>query len=247
MQLDELIERIEAGTYDPQVSGDVIEFYCLEEDYGVNPEPRAAASAAETGSKNPTYGTVLADEERAFADETTVRRAMGAGWLLPNPVPTAIREYEGELVPRTSVRFDHVTNYRKRHGFDGRFGVDPGRDVWEVNTRWAIDVPDGYSVLYAHPFSYSRETFATIPGIVDADRFPFWFRVPIEVHARRGNLQFGEPLAQVVPFERAATPIEAVVDAFEDVEAADAFEDVEVADASDDDPAANTAAGGAGS
>lgn len=209
--LDELLRRIRNGEYDPAVSGADVEFYCLIEDYGINPDPRTTEAALEAGTRNPTYGRGLTPRETVFVDYATVERAMGAGWLLSNPIPTPIRTQEGQAVPRTKSWFDHVDDYKRGHGLT-RAGVDAGRDVWQVNTKWMIDVPEGYSLLYAHPFNYATDTFRTIPGILDADQFPYWFRVPVEIYVKDGNVQFDDPLAQVIPFERSDAPLEASVE-----------------------------------
>ncbi|MCU4972342.1 hypothetical protein OB955_06280 [Halobacteria archaeon AArc-m2/3/4] len=208
MDFGDVISDIKNGDYDPTVSGDVAEFYCLEAEIGVNPDPRPAASVVDTGSKNGIYGTGLSETERAFADQSSVEGAMRSGWILSNPVPTNISTPEGssDVIPVTHPKFDHVTDYTRE------FDVGSSRDIWHLDTKWVIDVPDGYSVFYTHPFNYSQETFSVIPGIVDADEFPYWFRVPVTINVDEGVLQFNDPVVQLVPFERSDGPITADVD-----------------------------------
>jgi hypothetical protein len=119
-------------------------------------------------------------------------------------------------VPITQTEFDHIADYKGPRGIDRRFGVTPDQAVWAVNTGWVVNVPDGYSVLYAHPFNYRAEAFRTIPGVVEAEPIPYMFRVPVVVTVDRGSVQFDEPLAQIVPFKRSEDPVEAVVDVIEE-------------------------------
>ncbi|WP_276254956.1 hypothetical protein [Halomontanus rarus] len=208
MDFGDVIDDIKRGDYDPTVSGDVVEFYCLETEVGINPPPRRAAAVVDTGSKNSIYGTGLSETERAFADRSSVEGAMRSGWLLSNPVPTNISSPDGAngVIPVTHPKFDHVTDYTRE------FEVGSSHDIWQLDTKWVIDVPDGYSVFYTHPFNYSHETFSVIPGIVDADEFPYWFRVPMTIHVDEGVIQFNDPIVQLVPFERSTEPITAAVD-----------------------------------
>ena len=214
MGLDKILDRIEAGEYNPTVSGSEVTFYCIEAEYGINPEPRDPNDAAETGMRNPTYGEVLTAEELAFVDQPTVQRAMGAGWLVTNPVPTSVRVPKNGCspLPITQTDFDHISDYKQSQGLDSRFGVATDRTLWEVTTGWVVDIPDGYSLAYHQPFNYGYTEFRTIPGIIDADQLPQMLRIPVELTTDRGDVRFDEPIAQIVPFERPTEPIEAAVD-----------------------------------
>ena len=214
MRLDKILERIETGQYDPTISGSTVEFHCIEAEYGVNPQPRDPGEAREAGMRNPTYGRVLSDEELAFTDRPPVRRAMNAGWLLTNPVPTSIRvpDNSDSPLPVTQTDFDHITDYRRARGIDDRFGVSSDRTVWEIHTGWIVDVPDGYSVLYQQPFNYRSDHFRAIPGIVEAEQLPRMLRIPVEITTERGSIRYDEPVAQILPFKRAEQSVEAVVE-----------------------------------
>lgn len=211
MRLDETIEQIRSGDYEPTVSGSIIEFYCLPEDHGINPDPRDPKEAIDTGTRNPTYGTVLTDEETAFTDHPPVKRAMDAGWLLTNPVPTAIRSPQrlNRTVPLTQTEFDHISDYKNRRGIDIRHGVTQDQEIWEINTGWVLNVPEDYAVLYTHPINYRDETFRTIPGIITEDEFPYMLWVPVVITVNEGNIQFNEPIAQIIPFNPTDPAIEA--------------------------------------
>jgi hypothetical protein len=207
MRLDEIIDQIRTGEYDPQISGAEIEFYCLPEDHGINPDPRNPKTVIDTGTRNPTYGTVFTEEETAFIDHPTVKRAMDAGWLLTNPVPTAIRTPEkiNKTIPITQTQFEHIEDYKNHRGIDIRHGVNQDQEIWEINTGWVINVPDGYSVFYTHPFNYRNDTFHTLPGVISQNDFPYMFRVPVMITVEEGNIQFNEPLVQIIPFKATQT------------------------------------------
>ena len=214
MPLDKILEQIETGQYDPTISGSTVEFHCIEAEYGVNPEPRDPGEARQAGMRNPTYGRVLSDDELAFSDRPPVKRAMNAGWLLPNPVPTSIRvpDNSDTPLPVTQTEFDHITDYSRSRGIDERFGVAPDRTLWEIHAGWIVDVPDGYSLLFHHPFNYGSKDFRTIPGVVDAQHLPGMLRIPVEITTERGSIRYDEPVAQILPFKRAEQSVEAVVE-----------------------------------
>ena len=71
---------------------------------------------------------------------------------------------------------------------------------------WRIRVPEGYSLLFTHPFSRLELPFSCFSGVVDCDRFdskvniPFAWTGPVGDHV----LPAGTPIAQVVPIRRDA-------------------------------------------
>lgn len=211
MEFRDVVDAIKRGEYDPAVEGDVVEFYCLEADYGVNPPPRRAKQLVETESKNPTYGRVLGEAERAFSERPTVTVAASAGWILSMPVPTNVRSpaETDDVIPVSHPKYEHVTDYRRE------FGVRTDRALWHVDTKWVVDVPDGYSVYYAHPFNHSTETFTVVPGVIDVDQFPYWFRVPVCVNVDHGAIEYNDPLVQLLPFERSEEPVRAEIEGVE--------------------------------
>jgi hypothetical protein len=74
---------------------------------------------------------------------------------------------------------------------------------YKFNTKFAIEAPDGYSLLFVHPLNRAELPFYTFSGIVDADSYqrpvnlPFLIREDFE-----GVLEAGTPIAQIIPIKR---------------------------------------------
>lgn len=68
---------------------------------------------------------------------------------------------------------------------------------------WSIKVPDGYSLLYTHPFYHYDLPFFTMTGIVDADSYQNAISIPFFIRKDFvGILERGTPIAQVIPIKR---------------------------------------------
>ena len=205
MDILEVLEEIKRGEYDPEGSGDVVSFYCAEREFGVLPTPERASDIFDGRYKNDVYGTRFAEKERAFTKLRQVKRAGAAGWILPSPTTIDVLEEDGRAVPHHTIDDPmQITDYEKEFTF-----TTDEYDIWHVNTRWAVDVPRGYSLLYLHPVGVSTELFTVVPGIVQPQRRLLWFRVPIVVHTTSGTIQYNDPLVQVIPFKQQALSVDA--------------------------------------
>lgn len=72
---------------------------------------------------------------------------------------------------------------------------------------WTLEAPEGWSVLFTHPFGYPDLPFRTLSGAVECDRFgdglvhfPALWTDP----AFEGVLPAGTPVAQAIPVPRVA-------------------------------------------
>ena len=70
---------------------------------------------------------------------------------------------------------------------------------------WTLEVPEGWSVLFTHPFGRPTTPFQTLTGLVDCDRyrdgyvhFPALWTDP----AYSGRIPAGTPVAQAIPVPR---------------------------------------------
>ena len=76
-------------------------------------------------------------------------------------------------------------------------------DLYAWNTHWGIEVPQGYSCIFTHPFNRFDLPFTTTSGLVEADGFsagggiPFFLKEGFE-----GIIPAGTPIIQVIPFKR---------------------------------------------
>jgi hypothetical protein len=68
---------------------------------------------------------------------------------------------------------------------------------------WAVELPEGYSALYTHPFNRYELPFLTTSGIVDNDKVRLPGTMPFFVlKGVAGILPAGTPYAQIFPFKR---------------------------------------------
>lgn len=86
-----------------------------------------------------------------------------------------------------------------------------GQMVFKFSNFWTIEAPEGWSLLFTHPFNRADLPFLTLSGIVDCDlfrhgyvHFPALWTAP----GFEGTLPAGTPVAQVVPVPRAALDLE---------------------------------------
>ena len=69
---------------------------------------------------------------------------------------------------------------------------------------WRIKVPEGYSVLFAHPLNHFELPFLCFSGFVDCDRLPTTVNFPFawSLASADVTLTKGTPLVQVIPMRR---------------------------------------------
>jgi hypothetical protein len=68
---------------------------------------------------------------------------------------------------------------------------------------WAVEVPEGYSVLYTQPFNRFELPFLTTSGIIDNDHVHLPGTMPFYVvKGFTGVIPAGTPYAQLLPFKR---------------------------------------------
>jgi hypothetical protein len=80
--------------------------------------------------------------------------------------------------------------------------LDP---VFRFEIPWALELPEGWSVLYTHPLNRVELPFYTLAGVVDEDyespvNLPF---VWTDWEPREFTMDAGTPVAQLIPFQRA--------------------------------------------
>ena len=80
---------------------------------------------------------------------------------------------------------------------------------------WAVEVPEGYSVLYTQPFNRFELPFLTTSGIIDNDHVHLPGTMPFYiVKGFTGVIPAGTPYAQLLPFKREdwTSEIDATID-----------------------------------
>lgn len=186
-----------------------IEFLCLEEDYGIIPEPYPARKLM------PKWYKELPPkiDKKDKLENSTIKRcapfldAMCIGWIIPLAADVEI------ITNNDGSNVDYKSNFYKtmieNHGKDqigtekNRHPTNPKPPIKFLNW-WAIKVPDDYSVLFIPPMNRKDNRFECISGLVDCDKyfefinFPFIFNEPNYT----GIIRAGTPLVQAIPIKR---------------------------------------------
>ena len=96
-------------------------------------------------------------------------------------------------------QFDHPEGYYKEHF------------AWWMD--WAIEVPEGYSVLYTHPMNRFELPFLSTSGIVDNDKVNMPGTMPFFVRKGwTGIVKAGTVYSQIFPFKRESWISEIIIE-----------------------------------
>jgi hypothetical protein len=96
---------------------------------------------------------------------------------------------------------DFIQNREKMPQFDGPIGYHEKHFAWFPD--WAVEVPEGYSVLYSQPYDRYDLPFLTTSGIIDNDKVKLPGTMPFFLNKEwTGILPAGTPYAQMMPFKR---------------------------------------------
>jgi hypothetical protein len=149
-------------------------------------------------------------------EENTVKRcppfvdAMTSGFLIPLMCDVMVENgeftWDNEIPPGGAVSFT-----RSPIGFHnpGQVMGSPlykhDRFLIKFHNLWTIQAPEGYAVMFSHPFNRFDLPFTTLTGMVDCDRYyDNWIHFPAHWHdsSFSGVLPKGTPIAQCVAVKR---------------------------------------------
>ena len=189
-------------------------FRCPAELEGVIPPPVPAASSLPDWLKAMPPQAV---NDLNLREEDTVKRcppfldAMTHGFLFPLICDLKIENGEiswdnDALPPGGSLAFARAPiAFHGPHQVSGTPLFEPDRFLIKFHNLWTIHAPDGYAVLFTHPFNRFDLPFTTLTGLVDCDRYrDSWIHFP----ARWNDVNFsgvlpkGTPVAQCIPVKR---------------------------------------------
>ena len=190
-----------------------LKFRCPAELEGKIPAPIPAALGMPDWIKTAPQQAFNAINQRA---DDTVKRcppfidAMTSGFLIP--LICDLRIENGEITwdndlpsggdagfPRSPIGFHDPSQVTSTPLFD------PDRFLIKFHNLWSIEAPEGYGVLFTHPFNRFDLPFTTLTGMVDCDRYyDSWIHFPAHWHNVNfsGVLPRGTPVAQCVPVKR---------------------------------------------
>jgi hypothetical protein len=96
---------------------------------------------------------------------------------------------------------DFIQDREKMPQFDGPRGYHEKHFAWFPD--WAVEVPEGYSVLYSQPYDRYDLPFLTTSGIIDNDKVNLPGTMPFFIAKDwTGVLPAGTPYMQMMPFKR---------------------------------------------
>jgi hypothetical protein len=188
-------------------------FRCPAELFGLIPAPVPASSALP--------GWLKAMPSQAFnavagRQEDTVKRcppfvdAMTSGFLIPLMCDLRFENgevsWDNDLPPGASLGFVRSpVGFHESSQVTGTPLFESDRFLIKFHNLWTIQAPDGYAVLFTHPFNRFDLPFTTLTGMVDCDRYhDNWIHFPAHWHDVNfsGVLPRGTPIAQCLPVKR---------------------------------------------
>jgi antitoxin (DNA-binding transcriptional repressor) of toxin-antitoxin stability system len=153
-----------------------------------------------------------------------VTDAFGLGFIVPLPFDVAL-EMDDDGVPLRmrwppEATFQPITGHAPEQVGGPNPPFDRAAPLKWINP-WRIKVPEGYSVLFTHPFNHFELPFRVFSGVVDCDHFQTTVNFPFVWTAGGGSftLKKGMPIAQLVPIRRDALVSNLEVRARTDAEA----------------------------
>jgi hypothetical protein len=128
---------------------------------------------------------------------------MGTGYVLRTPCDINFIEHDGNLIAKIeNPMYQDFIQYRNEMpGFMHPEGYRTNHFAWFPD--WAPSVPEGYSVLYSHPFNRFDLPFLNTSGIVDNDCVDIPGTMPFFIkNGWSGLIPEGTPYMQLLPFKR---------------------------------------------
>lgn len=139
---------------------------------------------------------------------------MGTGYTLKTPCDIEfVQKNNNELsITIADARYkDFCTPRQAMPQFKNPSGYYENHFAWFPD--WAIETPEGYSVLYSQPFNRFELPFLTTSGIIDNDHVNLPGSMPFFlVKGFTGVIPAGTPYAQMLPFKREDWKSEIVIE-----------------------------------
>jgi hypothetical protein len=196
-------------------SGDLAFLY-RPKDAGVVPPPTPANSHVNEWSGNAQYGSSVHIHQRRLASVDCVDSAFRKGYIISAPGEMAFSDQNTDddedddyTLPHPSSSF-HSEGYLQRRLHPDVSGLD--YPTFKLDLRWAVDIPDGYSVLIVDPFFTQNKEHSIVPKVHDSDGSFTWISVTLLIRDSAFRINYGTPIAQVIPFKRDSSRLPAVID-----------------------------------
>jgi hypothetical protein len=190
-----------------------LKFRCPAELEGLLPPPVPAAQGVPDWLKSMPAN---AFSSISLRDEETVKRcppfidAMTSGFLIPLLCDLRVDDdgitWDNEIPAGGTLEFPRSPiSFHDSSQVSGTPLFEPGRFMIKFHNLWTIEAPEGYAVLFSHPFNRFDLPFTTFSGLVNCDLYTDnWVHFPAYWHNTgfRGVVPKGTPVAQCVPVKR---------------------------------------------
>ena len=168
------------------------EWYRKADRFHINPQTNKHWEDPITGEKMPNWKAC-----------PSVFDIMGTGYVYRTPCDIEFYEEHGQIKAKVldEENKDFIQVRPPMYQFVPPTGYHEAHFAWWSD--WAVEVPDGYSVLYSQPFNRFELPFLTTSGVIDNDKVSLPGTMPFfVVKGFTGVLPAGTPYAQMVPFRR---------------------------------------------
>lgn len=178
----------------PQPTSKVIpEWYRKADRFAINPYTQDYWVSPQDGGKIPTWKACPA-----------VFDLMMTGYVYRTPCDIEFYEDDNGVIAcrvLDQMNKDFVGFRPPMPGFVTPPGFRDEHFAWWAD--WAVEVPEGYSVLYTSPLNRFDLPFLTTSGIIDNDKVNLPGTMPFFIaKGWTGVLPAGTPYAQLIPFKR---------------------------------------------
>lgn len=168
------------------------EWYRKGDRFFINPQTNDPWEDPVTGEKMPTWKACPA-----------VFDIMGTGYVYRTPCDIDFYEENNQIKVKVldEQNKDFIQIRPPMYQFVAPAGYHEAHFAWWSD--WAVEVPEGYSVLYSQPFNRFELPFLTTSGVIDNDKVSLPGTMPFfVVKGFTGVLPAGTPYAQMIPFKR---------------------------------------------
>lgn len=199
---------------------DIIEFYCMQEDFGIIPEPYPAfKNMPEWFKKTPTTMDPKNRDQFGGMGFTAKKciplvDAMSVGFIIPLFGDVNIRTNKDcSLIESSENPYGKVIEFHSKEQLGGKTSPTyPGSAIKFIN-RWMIKTAPGYSTLFIPPINHIEPRFTCLGGLVDTDKYPRPINFPAIWHLKDFDdiVSAGTPLVTCIPIRRKDMPRDANV------------------------------------
>lgn len=191
-----------------------VAFVAPEKFYGDVAEPKAATDCLPKWYTDLPMGRSDPDSDLTVRDCMGFMDALTMGFILPAPTDIDISVTTGGNVEYDGGGYgkEPLGGHPKEQLGGDRHPEMP-KPIVKFEMPWSVVAPDGVSVLVTPPLNRPEKRFTTFSGVVDVDDYAgpinapaIWHEVPFD-----GTVNEGEPVAQIIPFDREGVISDATV------------------------------------